>query len=166
MRIPARMVQVSCREHSPGELLSRSKYLFVSTHLAWLRLVASHVDLAMDQEAGALSGCRENPFFRLSLFLAALDSNSTLPVSPVTNLLRFCHLFLALGLGFRVKVVPTISYRSLRVECLRVFLVPILNLKLIILIAPKYQGICVFGILDCSYCIHWTISDSITSSYS
>ena len=44
--------------------------------------MASHVDLAMDQEAGALSGCRENPFFRLSLFLAALDSNSTLPVSP------------------------------------------------------------------------------------
>lgn len=53
--------------------------------------MASHVDLTMDQEAGALSGCRENPFFRLSLFLAALDSNSTLPVSPVTNLLRFCH---------------------------------------------------------------------------
>ena len=44
--------------------------------------MASHVDLTMDQEAGALSCCRENPFFRLSLFLAALDSNSTLPVSP------------------------------------------------------------------------------------
>jgi len=42
----------------------RSKYLFGSTHLPWLWLVASHVNLAAVREGGTSRHRRENPFFR------------------------------------------------------------------------------------------------------
>jgi len=43
--------------------LSRSKYLFDSTHLPWLWLVASHVNLAAAREGETSRYRRENPFF-------------------------------------------------------------------------------------------------------
>lgn len=43
--------------------LSRSKYLFDSTHLPWLWLVASHVNLTTDRDEGISRYRRENPFF-------------------------------------------------------------------------------------------------------